>query len=119
MNAHLGCSSNGIAKQCERVNQAIHIDHSVRHAAEPGIPVQVLDLVEVQAAGYEPLERRFAAAADEEFDPLRRVRCQFGEDGPQRGIRQEAGGKGFVVLRKAVRSQLFEGMGERIVPDVM
>jgi hypothetical protein len=56
------------------MEQAIDVDRTVRHAAHPGVPGQVLDLVQVQRPRHQSLERRVAPAADQGYDPLLHVR---------------------------------------------
>ena len=92
---------------------------AVRHAAEPRVPLQVLDLVEVEAAADQALERARGAAADERIDARGRVGTQLGERRGHDRIGDEPRGQRLVVARDARGFQLLERVRERVVADVV
>src|SRR5881628_3511927 len=52
----------------ERVQEAIDIDFAVRHSAHERVATKIVELVEVQRSGDEPLEWTSARAANERHD---------------------------------------------------
>ena len=99
----------------EGIDQAIGVDRTVRNSAHQRVALEVLDLVQVERAGDEPLQRRVRGAANQRQHALRRVRGQLGEclshftGGDQRA-------RHLFVVRCP---DLLERVGERIVPDVV
>ena len=62
-----------IVDERERVDQPVDVDLAVLHAAHERVALEILDLVEVERAGDQPLQRAVALAADERDDALGRV----------------------------------------------
>ena len=54
--------------ESDRVDQAVHVDGAVGNAGHASVAGQVLDLVQIQGAGDQSLQRALAGAADELVD---------------------------------------------------
>ena len=98
----------------ERGEQAVDVDHAVRHAAHPRVARQVVELVNVERSRHETRERALALPPDEGQERLR-LRPEPCERFRQRSSLQVACREILVVEQAG----LFEGMRERVVPDVV
>ncbi len=109
----------GLARQGQRVEKPFDIHRPVGDAAEEAVASQIVDLVQIQRAGHEPLQRVCRRPANHFRDVLaggRPVHGQGSTDGlgvqePRRDV--------LVVSGDRLRSQLLHRMRERVVPDVV
>ena len=101
----------------ERVEQAVDVDLAVRHAAHERVALEVLDLVEVERAGDQSLQRALALAADE-----RRARAPArSRRGASRSTVRDlaVGDQRARHLLVVQRADLLERVRERIVSHVV
>ena len=56
LHADLEASRLRILQQQQRVQQPVHVHVTIRNAAEASVTLQVLDLVEIEAAAHEALQ---------------------------------------------------------------
>ena len=103
----------------ERRQQPVHVHGPVGHPAEERVAAQVVDLVEVQRAGDQSLQRVSRGAADEGRDARGGVGAVPLEDPPDRHRRHEARGDLLVMARDRFRPEFLDRVRKRIVPDVV
>src|SRR5690606_20040748 len=109
----------GVAQEDERVQQPVHVDLTVGHAAEARVPLEVFDLVEVETTADEALERTLRAAADESLDALGHAVTHAVECRRDVRVLEEAGGQSLVVAGQSAGLELLESVGERVMPHVV
>ena len=98
------------------LQQAVDVDLAVVHAAHERVALEVLDLVEIERAGDEPLQRTAAAAADERHDAVGRVVAELGAEHLGHLAGRDEGTRDLLVVQRA---DLLERVRERVVPDVV
>jgi hypothetical protein len=119
VDAQLETRRCGITHDRERMQQTIDIHLAVRHAAEARVALEVLDLVEIQAAADQALQRTVRDAADQGVDTLGCAGRDCQQDSAEVLLLQEAADQCFVMPWNAIGVQLLEGMGEGVMPDVV
>ena len=107
----------------QRIDEARRVDAAVRHVAGPGVARQVVQLVHIERAGKHPAQQPVgrrqicAVGIDEVGDPPRIDAPRVFQNGGDLRSLDQAPAAAFV--RDDRRSQLFDRVGERIVPDVV
>src|SRR5690606_13908918 len=115
LDAELKVPTAGVDER-QRGEQAVHVYGAVGDAAHPGVATQVVDLVEVEGAGNESLERARTPTGDELADPgAERRQTGVGQQGSERRAAQA----GDTELLMVGKTGLLQGVGEGVMPDVM
>ena len=98
------------------MRESIDVDLAVRNPAHVCVPLEILDLVQIQRAGDQSLQRARAPAADQVENTGRRVSAQLRrEKCPDLTARHERAREILVVRHP----DLFERMGERVMPHIV
>jgi hypothetical protein len=105
-----------VVDELHGVDEAVDIDIAVGDAAHERVALEVLDLVEVEGSGDEALERVGALASYQGQDIACGTRAKrLGQDLGDGALEDQRTGDVLVVRR----TDLLQGMGERIVADVV
>ena len=108
--------SSVLGDQHKGIHQSVSVDLAVRNAAHQRIAAEILDLVEVERSGDQPLERVVTLAADQLHDARRRVATErLAQDLADVAVADEGSRHLFVIQR----ADLLERVRERVVPDIV
>src|SRR5690625_3395938 len=108
-----------ITEDDEGVQEPVDIDLPIGHPTETGIPLQVLDLVEIEATTDEPLQGTRGVAPDQRLDPCGGIGCDPGEGRLHLVVFQETTYYRLMVARYQSLLQLLDRMREGIVPHIV
>ena len=108
-----------LPSQREGLEQPVHVDGSIRHPAEEAVPPQIVDLVEIQGAGDQPLQGVAGSPLDELGDHLGRFLVDAPQRVPDRVGLQELRRHLFVVARDRSGAHLLHRVREGVVPHIV